>query len=630
MTSEERNAEWNACRSAWQRGTPRSISPESFGEIFRSGAYSLEAVQLLGESDVAREMLQKAAVRVNSWPGDSDVRRVWLAVHDDEALEDLFATHRDRLTPGEKVNLVRSAIRDLIPLRGRKFAREVVRRRWWWLSLLEEEREALVRGLFDGGIRDASFYRSLGTSALEIARQEAWKQGWPEGIGTTADFILPSRGRTSTRSASRFQVLFTDMALATDLRDACLTPDEIGQLGTWPSQIAPPWSALRRALRHMQHFPHPAFEEFAEAMARYAHIPRMASASAADTSFWRFPVLRLLHLQQILEAPRLSKVVRDPAIALVPDVALYLMGRDDVVFQPELRVLRGSDRRWRARWVESAGEAISAMFLEDSVQLDLSTLARVPEHNNQPTPDFMAGTVLGQNVVFESKGATQWETHLRQRLHALEQLGKGKAEDTASWAANGRTFACSLFAAQQGDERTSFLHVDDPPFRFEEYFGEGWESHCRREHAIAMLEAARLYELADDLSRRRRTEVEPGRVETFQLPGGEGQQEGDRFVGAYLPIAQWARSLRHPDPRSCERMRMFVGIEQSLYHHFERGEFPARLAPSDATATTDSQGEPIRGPVVGLLPGPERESGEPARGMYSVLADGAFMAVEFE
>ncbi|MGA2660843.1 MAG: hypothetical protein ABSH34_25445 [Verrucomicrobiota bacterium] len=119
-------------------------------------------------------------------------------------------------------------------------------------------------------------------------------------------------------------------------------------------------------------------------------ISPMASASAADISLWRFPVLRLRHLQQILEAPRLSKVVRDPAIALVPDVALYLMGRDDVVFQPELRVLRGSDRRWRARWVESAGEAISAMFLEDSVQLDLSTLACVPERNNQPIPDFMA------------------------------------------------------------------------------------------------------------------------------------------------------------------------------------------------------------------------------------------------
>jgi hypothetical protein len=145
------------------------------------------------------------------------------------------------------------------------------------------------------------------------------------------------------------------------------------------------------------------------------------------------------------------------------------------------------------------------MFLEDSVELDLGSLSRVPERTDRPTPDFMAGTLPGQNVVFESKGATNWRTHLKQRRYALEQLGKKpSANGDVSWGSKGRAFACSLFAAEQGEDRTSLLYVDDPPFQFEQDFGEGWELRSRRDHAIAMLEAARLYELADDLARARR------------------------------------------------------------------------------------------------------------------------------
>jgi len=159
-------------------------------------------------------------------------------------------------------------------------------------------------------------------------------------------------------------------------------------------------------------------DEFAEAFAHFARVIPPSVTGVGGQSQLRFPILRLLHLQQILETPRLSKVVRDPALALVPDVALYLMGRDDVLFHPELRVLRGSDRRWRARWVESAGEAVSTMFLEDSVKLDLSTLARMPEKSGSLTPDFMAATTAGGKLVYESKGSSDWKTHLSAKARA--------------------------------------------------------------------------------------------------------------------------------------------------------------------------------------------------------------------
>jgi hypothetical protein len=618
MTYEEADAEWAEYKSAWLGGVPRQMPSELFSELFINGNRSREAVDLAKSSPVARDALREASLGVPIH--DGDVRRVWLAVTDDqtvETIETLFGTHREQLTPGDRQRFIESILSHLGHDRGRGFIRSTFRK-WWALPLLEEEREALIRAAVTCGIRDQAFYRVLGPVALDLARREIWKHGWDGGWGPAQSFgPLSPEGLPGL--SSRFDVLLEHVELATDLRDACLTPSELVQLGTWPTQMGPPWSAFRRGLKQM--FGHPAFEEFIHAVGRHAFL--RPGPSGTHGPCWSFPVLRFLHLQQILEAPRLSRTVRDPALVLVPDVALYVMGRDDVVFQPELRLLRGADRRWRARWAETAGEAVSVMFLEDSVELDLGTLSRVPERTDRPTPDFMAGTLPGQNVVFESKGATNWRTHLKQRRYALEQLGKKpSANGDLSWGSKGRAFACSLFAAEQGEDRTSLLHVDDPPFQFEQDFGEGWDLRSRRDHAIAMLEAARLYELADDLARRRRTERVQREVATFRLPGAEGQEEGVTFLGSYLPVGEWARSLRHPSPRECARIQMFVGVEQGLYRSFEHERFPSFLAPSvDSTAGRKIEVSGV--PVTGMLPGE-------VTGVYSVLGDGAFLAVLFE
>ena len=84
----------------------------------------------------------------------------------------------------------------------------------------------------------------------------------------------------------------------------------------------------------------------------------------------------------------------------------------------------------------------------------------------------------------------------------------------------------------------------------------------------------------------------------------------------------------HPNPRECERIRIFVGVQQELARQFERGEFPPLMPSPDSKGTSKPSDDLERGPRIGLLPG--RESRGVARGMYSVLADGAFMAIEFE
>lgn len=626
MPTDEQRSEWEALKTAWQNRRRRVMPSELFRALFTDSSLAREAVQLAKQSPFFRQALKGAADGVVQL-SDCDVQSVWIAVQDDDGWEDLFAHCRNQLNAGDSAHFVRRAVSHVLYQKGRKFVKARALKWWGAMANSEEQQEALIKVMVEKGIRSESVFRALGSGALNFARREAAQYRDPVLDGDLVSQFSTGAGNPATeRVASRFDTLFADVTLAADLRDACLTSDEYSRVAESAQLTAPSWTAFARALRRLQRFQHPMMDEFAEALTHFVQAVPSPVMGVAGPSRLRFPILRLLHLQQILEAPRLSKVVKDPALVMVPDVVLYLMGRDDVLFQPELRVLRGSDRRWRARWVENAGEAVATMFLEDSVRLDLSTLARIPEKRGSLTPDFMAATTAGGKLVFESKGSSDWKTHLGQRKQALHQLGKDYGESENSWGSDGRTFACCLFAAQQGDERASLLHVDDPPFQFEDRFPEGWELHCRREHAIAMLEAARLFARADDVARQRRSVTDSNREAVFRLRGGDGP-EGESFLGTYLPVEEWARSLRHPHPRECERIRVFVGVQEELARQFEQGKFLSLVPTPDAMKSVNPPAELDRGPRIGLLPG--QESQGVARGMYSVLADGAFMAIEF-
>jgi hypothetical protein len=246
--------------------------------------------------------------------------------------------------------------------------------------------------------------------------------------------------------------------------------------------------------------------------------------------------------------------------------------------------------------------------------------------NNRPTPDFMAKTTGNENIVFESKGGTAWQSHLQQRKQAVKQLAKIEQGGTSAWSGTGRAFACSLFTAQQGDERSSLFHVEDPVFGFDDLFKEGGEEASRRSHCLGILEGARLFDLADDMRRTRRERRQAGENQVFDLPEPDRTDERHRFVGTYLPIEQWIRQLRHPEPDALRNLRIFVGVEQRTYARLERGEIPVRPTVPDEKA--QGEAEPLASSKVGVLS--HRETTGEARGVYSVLSDGSFLAVEFE
>lgn len=594
------------------------MSPDEFRAVFYSADLGDQAIHLARSNPVALMALQGAAIRLTNL-SDSDVRKVALAVLGESEIEGMFMTARKALSPGDRVSFLSDLVSGFVHARGREVARDVALNKWWHLPLIEEEREGLVAGLLNGGIREWSYFRLLGPLALRVVARSGYAI---EADGSAAVVTTTTTPADLRHTASRVDALLAPASLTVDHRDAGLTQAELGML----SSVTPAWSALAMALKRARHRG-PELAELAHLLSHAAPVAPPTQPRPDGLAAWQFPVLRLIHLQQVLEAPQMSRTVRDPTLVLVPDAALYLLGRDDVFYQPELRVLRGADRRWRARWIESAGEAASIMFLEDTLQLELASLARVPEQSNRETPDFMAQTISRERLVLESKGATDWSTHKKQRRKALRQLGKDTSATGAGWAGGGRTFACSLFAASQGEDRSSLLHVDDPPFGFEDLFPEGWEYRGRREHAIAMLQAARIFDAADELSRRGRFSTEEAAVQTFVF-GDRDETDGGRFMGNYLPLADWARDLRHPNQKISERLRIFLGIEREQFNNFAHGQFPSRSDRIGIGPETESAIRPLASPSVGVLPA--RERGMAPRGIFSLLSDGSFMAIELD
>jgi hypothetical protein len=629
--SDETHQKWGRIKAAWANGGSVGFNTDLFDELFFHGDIANEAIALLKTSILARTQLTQMARYCSAKSlEDSDRRRVWLAVQDDRAASDLYFELRTREIPALRRQFVGNIVRGLIDLKGRAWARQQARH-WWRLDdLLEEEREALVRGLVDGGISDLRFFRSLGGAAEALAEDALWRRGElgrrPVG-GRLSIRRRGMSGRAGRVSAGRVESLLTPVTLDTDIRDACLEEDEVARLQSCTAMgIGNPSLFSKAVARALHKNFGPMVHELSHALAQVA--PFTQSGAEAKANRWGLPLLRLLHLQQILEAPSLSKSLRTPEVALVPEVALYLIGRDAVSYIPELRIHREVDRRWRARWVESAGEALSCAFLEDAVELDLSTMSRIPERNDKPTPDFMATTVWNEKIVFEAKGGTAWASHLQQRKQAVQQLAKSGGGKTA-WAGEGRAFACSLFAARQGAERSSLLHVDDPEFAFGDLFHEGWESACQQAHYAGVLETARLFDVADFVRRRERPirrERAQSEYQVFDLAEGDRLDERHRFVGSYLPLSDWLRTLRHPDPETLRGLRIFAGVERRTFDLLSEGELPGRR--SVGIEPQSREGEQVAGSITGILSSAKGEGN--ARGAYSVLSNGAFLAVEFE
>lgn len=634
--------EWQSFADAWAKGQSPAMDTETFNALFYDRSRSAKAVQWLtdGHAAAVSGTLHPVAVQLSpelvQGLDDFDRFQVWFAVLQlavGYRFDHLFGRERSKLPATVRCDLVAELAKGALDRVGRAQARALLVHWWHNEQLLEEEREALVKAMGDADALNADLVRQLGPEA-QVMVNRMIRSGKISVLAL--DDVPVSNAVAASQSgnglAPQIVALLQLVSMDLNIMDARLRSEELAWMANFDGRHRrqSEETLLRRTLSRLEGFL--PSSEIRHLAASLLSLDRQLVISRSDpqASALTFPLIRLLHLRLLLEAPSLSGALQAPEALLVPAVLSHVLNKDRVSYAPELRVWTETEKRWRARWAESAGEAMSVMFLESAVNLDLTLLCRIPE-TKDPTPDFKAGTVQGEPIVFESKGATSWKTHLRQRAEALEQLGKAKGTSRSiKWVqpGRGRAFAATLYAAQQGEERSSLLHVVDPPFPFDEYFREGWQDSARREHYTAVLEAARLDNAAASWGAGRGFDPEADGLDLFNIESAERESATPRFIGNYLPVQELARSLRYPDMSAVRALKIFVGVRQDVFDELRLNRLPPSKQVDAARDLPSRQAGPADAviPLSGWLP--RREPGGPARGAYSILEDGSFLAVE--
>jgi hypothetical protein len=639
MTEEEKKIVWERYKSDWDNGRSPDMDPDTFDELFYNSGISREAVKLIKTSKFARRTLNETIepiydtlYRVINY---SDRFRVFFELQGEEEIDRIILDSRTMVASiSSRKSLIRNIVERCIAYFGREWVRIRVFRWWREANFLEEEKEGVLKELAEGNVLNWGFLSQLGPDALETVHRLIRRGDIrPEKIaGFRAEAIRSIRGsQPANWLSARIGSLLQQVTIPADIRDSGLRFDELNHFGDSYWNIDK--TLFRKAMKSLRHFKSEYLEEFEDVLNQFGPDILRPSTEAKSNNSISFPLIRFLHLQLILEAPSLSSALDNPEVFLAPEIMMTILGRDAVTYSPELRVLRDTDRRWRARWVETAGEALSVLFLESAVNLELASLSRIPEQNNKPTPDFRSQTIGKEWIVFESKGSTNLEKHKAQRNKALIQLGKmtpGSAKgkkNKISWSGSGRAFALSLFAALQGDDDSSLFHVEDPVFMFENLFSKGWQEEAQRSHYTAILEAAQLFEMADNLYHSRKTKELMQEVHTFRIDDNDNKKkETPRFKGTFLPVKEVARRLRHPRLHDIDSLRIFVGVDERIFNNLRRNELPVGREEKESELDEKREVPPPTIPEWGLLPG--RKPAGPPRGVYSILSDGAFLAVE--
>ncbi len=604
MESSDPMQAWHVFRSAWENEISLEMTSGNFEWIFNRNTAADEACYFIGESRFAANQLRTACARF-TWTRlrDSDVLRVWAAAMGPDHVVKTWKGSRNSLPFGMRGELAGGMVASLAQLQGREWLRDKLPEIFDSLDWNEEEQESLIRELADRKVLNGLLLARLGPQANGIyERLVTGRRIKPYDLNPASSLPLAGVAAKEPALAHRLADLLKEVQIATDLRDAGLSGDEyaaaqlssLGLRGHWKD-----W---------LRHFP-------LDVDLRWplTTLDGWGHASQSPVIELGFPLIQILHVCSILDAPEFRKVVANAADYWQPEYLLYLLGREGVSYWPELRLAGNTDRRWRARWVEQAGEAIAILFFERALGLELSTLNRIPESNKEATPDFKASCNTGP-LVFETKGSSNWGKHHRQRKDALAQLGKVGTDSGTGWAAQGRSFAASLFAAVHGDRRDTLFYVQDPPFAFEHLFGEGWRAQARRRHYAGVLEACGMFEAADDYLNH--GEFPFRESSTFRLPSSNGG-EAIQFIGSYSGPAEVARQLGHPRPQTFRGLKIFRGVDRrclddlsSLPRAKDRGDFEVSK--------------------VGVLPvsgDSQSKSLERRTGVYSLLSNGAILAI---
>jgi len=561
-----------------------------------------------------------------------------LAADDDDAFKIIFAIEPDldiasswrsleaRLPVETRVSILKGYVCEKTRLLGREQTRDDVFALWRVLGLLEEEREALVEAAIQSNVMEWTSLPLLGPEAQAIARRLIvrgeinLRDLGPNDMASMP--IITGRNGIDEFVSQAVSSLAQSVTIRSRLAGARFTTEEMDRLET--SCLHPIFTLLafdRRTFRH------PMIEELFHAFRH--EWPRLLFAHLGTSGLGdgirplNIPLIRLLHMRLLLDTSSLGSSLLRPEDALVPEVMLHLLRQDGVAYTPEIRLAANTEKGWRRRWAETTGEALSSLFLEDALALDLTTLIRIPE-SSESTPDFMARSFAGEHIVFESKGATSWDSFRKSKRKALKQLAKtGPApmwQDAIAWDSRnkGRSFACCLFAACDDAAEPSQFHVEDPAFSFDWLFHEGWEAAARRRHYVGVLQAARLFEDAALLGGTSPLEPTHQENETFRLALSDDVSKD--FTGSYVRPWEVARALAHPRSDSFRSVRLFIGIEASVLDGLRQSRLP-QGRPFGLAQRQRNESSPI--PPYGLLPG--WEDGEPPRGVYSRLSAEPFL-----
>jgi len=610
--------------AAWKGGATPTMDAEAFDRVF--SGLGEHGIDLVLECPAAKHSVARVVRGSQTWAVAN-----WVCVAAAlEAVEwDWCGLWRDfccgRLArAGRRLELARGIITAVHSIKGRAGARRAAAELWRDGALEEEEKEGLLDRLGAWDALSRAFIEALGPDAVEAAlRME--HRGHRYMLDTPPP-VPPSFPQAGTALGRRLTDLVRAVELAADVSSAGLTPEERDRLrGPWPGSRG--LSELRRALRHS----HPMGDELATLLAGWCPLRCPCTEAGGLSHSYRLPLVRLLHMAALLQAPSLAAPRAIGGGETVWYAVLHLLSHGGAQYVPGLRIEEWTDRTWRRRWVETMGEAVGVLFLEDAVGLKFDTLARIPSGPAGWTPDFTAETGSGDRAVIEAKGNTSWKAHRSSRKQALGQLGKGpgdggrvRGEPWASSLRNDRAFASCLYAATRLSDRPSLLHLADPPVDFGELFHEGWQHRARRQHYAAVLETAGLYGYADALLRHRLQQGNEGeRAETFSIRDGEGRDGTPVFMGTYRKASRVARELGHPSPETFEELRLFAGVDNARFEYLRRGDIPAH----DIEPREQDWAE-REAPSVGVLPG--REAGGPPCGVYSLLPDGAFFAAELQ
>ncbi len=643
MTLDEIDSAWPSWKARLASGNIPSVAPIDFAIAMCRPEISAEAINMAKNSETFRNALQgtftSAFEAICERIFIRELSRVLSVLDVEWIAQNMLQVERKKISSMEtRVIAVSGLSRFLCIEAGRQWVRD--RAPAWWLNadFSEEEGDAFIRVLLSldvHRIQDIELWGSLAAESASRVTRRGLIEGnidWP--VENDSKLSLVGNRTTPIWLRERASLLLQNLSIPVDLKDSGFQKTELDRLQNLQGQNAVSLPLWRQALERRFGMPiRMMIREFPELAMEFVSGSSMERKSVQNTSAVQLPLLRLMHMRLLLESPSLSDALRQSELSMIPDFILYLMGRDYVSYSPELRVFDSCERRWRARWVETTAEAMASLLLEDLLRFDLTTLSRIPE-SNEPTPDFLGETESREKIVFECKGATGWKTHRKQRMEALLQLGKGKTSKGGgnTWASNGRSFAISLFAAKQGDSKSSLLHVNDPIFMFNRLYDDSWEDRSRRAHFAGVLQSALLFDEADQLMRGVAVQSSDNKnTSSFEIDRGDDLS----FVGSYLPIEDWARRLRHPDAISLKRLKVFIGIEKNRHSLLAAGKLPPRFFGLENYGDNSSSKRPnaeSRDTVPRLTSRtttlPSREFTGESRGVFSLLSNGSFLAIE--